>query len=109
MKIGSWDFEALSKVYGVKIIDRTYLPREGRYPAMNVLEIDLDDLPEDARFWMTRHDGDGLEYHVFRVHGGAVAGRTYSEWEPTAEDYTEWCAASCGMTYNAYIGKPWLD
>ena len=32
-------------------------------------------------------------------------------WEPdiTPEDYLEWCASSCGMTYNAYIGKPWLD
>jgi len=26
-----------------------------------------------------------------------------------AEDFTEWAAASCGMTYNEYIGKPWLD
>ena len=31
------------------------------------------------------------------------------DWEPTAEDYLEWRASSCGMTYNAYIGKPWLD
>lgn len=33
------------------------------------------------------------------------------DWEPdiTPEDYTEWCASSCGMTYNAYLGKPWLD
>ncbi len=31
------------------------------------------------------------------------------ESEITAEDFTEWCASSCGMTYNAYIGKPWLD
>lgn len=31
------------------------------------------------------------------------------EPELTAEDYLEWCASSCGMTYNAYIGKPWLD
>lgn len=33
------------------------------------------------------------------------------EQEPdiTAEDFTEWCASSCGMTYNAYIGKPWED
>ena len=32
-------------------------------------------------------------------------------YEPdiSPEDFTEWCAASCGMTYNAYIGKPWLD
>lgn len=29
--------------------------------------------------------------------------------EISAEDYAEWCAASCGMTYNEYIGKPWLD
>lgn len=32
-----------------------------------------------------------------------------NEPELTAEDYLEWCASSCGMTYNAYIGKPWLD
>ncbi len=34
------------------------------------------------------------------------------EWEEddiSQEDYLEWCASSCGMTYNAYIGKPWLD
>lgn len=33
------------------------------------------------------------------------------DWVPdiTPEDYIEWCASSCGMTYNAYIGKPWLD
>lgn len=31
------------------------------------------------------------------------------DFEITDEDYLEWCAASCGMTYNAYIGKPWLD
>lgn len=29
--------------------------------------------------------------------------------EVSAEDYNEWAAASCGMTYNEYIGKPWLD
>jgi len=29
--------------------------------------------------------------------------------EISAEDYNEWAAASCGMTYNEYIGKPWLD
>lgn len=29
--------------------------------------------------------------------------------EISAEDYIEWAAASCGMTYNEYIGKPWLD
>lgn len=34
------------------------------------------------------------------------------EWEAddlSQEDYLEWCASSCGTTYNAYIGKPWLD
>lgn len=34
------------------------------------------------------------------------------EWEEeelSQEDYLEWCASSCGTTYNAYIGKPWLD
>lgn len=31
------------------------------------------------------------------------------DFEITDEDYLEWCAASCGMTYNAYCGKPWLD
>ena len=31
------------------------------------------------------------------------------DFELSPEDYAEWCAASCGMTYNAYIGKPWLD
>lgn len=33
------------------------------------------------------------------------------DWEPelTAEDYAEWCAASCGCGYYTYIGKPWLD
>ena len=29
--------------------------------------------------------------------------------EISAEDYNEWAAASCGMSYNEYIGKPWLD
>lgn len=29
--------------------------------------------------------------------------------EVSMEDYNEWAAASCGMTYNEYIGKPWLD
>lgn len=29
--------------------------------------------------------------------------------EISAEDYNEWAAASCGMTYNEYIRKPWLD
>ena len=31
------------------------------------------------------------------------------EPELTAEDYAEWCAASCGCGYYTYIGKPWLD
>lgn len=33
------------------------------------------------------------------------------EWEEelSQEDYLEWCASSCGTTYNAYIGKSWLD
>lgn len=32
-----------------------------------------------------------------------------NEPELTAEDYAEWCAASCGCGYYTYIGKPWLD
>lgn len=31
------------------------------------------------------------------------------EPELTAEDYAEWCAASCGVGYYTYIGMPWLD
>lgn len=31
------------------------------------------------------------------------------EEELSQEDYLEWCAASCGITYNDYTGKPWLD
>lgn len=31
------------------------------------------------------------------------------EEELSQEDYLEWCASSCGTTYNAYIGKPWID
>lgn len=33
----------------------------------------------------------------------------YDPFEPSYEDYIEWCAASCGMTYNEYIGRPWED
>lgn len=32
-----------------------------------------------------------------------------NEPELTAEDYAEWCSASCGVGYYTYIGKPWLD
>lgn len=34
------------------------------------------------------------------------------DWEEedlSQEDYLEWCASSCGTTYNAYIGRPWED
>lgn len=109
MKIGSWDFEALSEAYGVEIIGRRYLPSEGRWPALNVLEIDLDDLPDGAQFRMARHNVDGFEYHVFRYKGRMIAGRTYSELEPTAEDLAEWQAASSGCGYYTFVGQPWRD
>jgi hypothetical protein len=41
----------------------------------------------------------------FRAH----CGEEEELEEISAEDYAEWAAASCGMTYNEYIGKPWLD
>lgn len=112
MKVGSWDFEALSKAYGVRIIDRTYLPSEGRWPALNIVVIDQDDLPVEDKalqYKMTRHDGDGTEYDVYRFHGKLIACEAYEADEITAEDLAEWQAASSGCGYYTFIGQPWRD
>lgn len=53
-------------------------------------------------------DMGGNEYDLIWYNGELVAMPVVEEAVST-EDYLEWAAASCGMTYNAYIGRPWED
>ena len=67
---------------------------------------------DKVRFWDEGEDVDGNRYHLVRYtfsDGWTRLCALYCEPDITAEDLTEWCASSCGVTYNTYIGKPWLD
>jgi hypothetical protein len=77
------------------------------------------ELDEDLIDWDRGHirfideatDDRGNKFHLVRYTATDGINRLCALYndDPSPEDVTEWCASSCGMTYNAYIGKPWLD
>ena len=78
-----------------------------------VCELDEDLINwNKVRFIMEGHSESGCTYHLVRYTCSDGVNRLcaiYCMSDITAKDFTEWCASSCGMTYNAYVGKPWLD
>lgn len=88
----------------------------GATRSVRVPEIDYDSIDWDRvdRVIGRGYDIDGNEYELIRYTASDNVERlcaysTYDPFEPTAEDFTEWAAASCGETYNSYTGRPWLD
>lgn len=49
------------------------------------------------------------EYDLIWYENRSYAVWNYDPFEPTIEDILEWQAASCGLTYNEIIGRPWDD
>jgi hypothetical protein len=49
------------------------------------------------------------EYDIIWYENRSYAIWNYDPFEPELEDITEWAAASCGLTYNEFIGRPWDD
>lgn len=80
--------------------------------AVTVYALDEEAINWDkVRFKGEATDSNGGRWHLVRYTATDGINRLCALYndEPTAEDFTEWCASSCGMTCNAYIGKPWLD
>ena len=95
----------------VELLNRHYLTNTHGM-GVNAYALDEDLINWDrVRFLDEATDAMGGKWHLVRYTTTDGINRLCALYndEPTAEDCTEWCAASCGMTYNAYIGKPWLD
>ena len=96
-----------------EIIDRIYLHNTKCATTWAWhLDTNLVDFDKVRYLWKSGQDDRGCTYDIVRYSCSDGINRLcalYHEEDITAEDFTEWCASSCGMTYNAYIGKPWLD
>ena len=95
-----------------ELLTRLYLTNSH---GMKVHAYELDDEEanlDKVRFLDTATDDRGYQFHLVRYTATDGINRLcalFIETEPTTEDFAEWCASSCGMTYNAYINKPWMD
>lgn len=99
--------------------ERLYLqavksPRPFCYYLADEDEIDLTRATKIRTAYDPWDDNKEHPYIVFRYTCSDGINRSLClpdepEQEITAEDYAEWCSASCGVGYYTYIGKPWLD
>ena len=94
-----------------EIIRRIYVSNSAN---MGVVAYLLDDELLDinkARYIDSATDDRGYNYHLVRYSCSDGFNRLCAMQvdDVSEEDVIEWQASSCGMTYNTYIGKPWLD
>ena len=97
----------------VELIEKIHL-RNTRCAAEWVWKADADLIDWDRVRFMHKsgQDDRGFTYDLIRYTCSDGTNRllaVYQETDISGEDYAEWAAASCGLTYGAYIGRPWED
>ena len=108
------------KNFPVEILERLYLhinPCEAHtFYLLDEDEVDMEKATHIRDAYDDYDEDEPIYYTVFRYTCSDGINRNCAipqeqEWEPelTAEDLTEWQAASSGCGYYTFIGEPWLD